>query len=260
MRIPDLAAVQRLIAAEVEESGLLDYKQDLVLKSPTHKRELCRDLTAMGNGGGGTLIYGIRELEGRDGIPEEVTPLTDRSLPLSVADIVRDSVRSPLLYEMAAHDVGDGYVLVVDVEPSGLGPYCVIGYDDFRYWKRHGKSKSEMSEAEIRDAYDLALRSADRQAARWEERALPLRTPERRLPHDDLGDSSGTRTRHPRHATGGVGRAAASGLHPEIPPAVGPEPRPARAAAVGRRLQLRAPGDADSNNAARMVCDHSRAS
>lgn len=32
-----------------------------------------------------------------------------------------------------------------------------------------------MSEAEIRDAYDLALRSADRQVARWKERALPLR-------------------------------------------------------------------------------------
>lgn len=175
MRLPDLAAVQRLIAAEVEESGLLDYKQDLVLKSPTQKRELCRDLTAMGNAGGGTLIYGLREAEGRDGIPEKIIPLTDRSLPLSVADIVRDSVRPPLLYEMAVHDVGDGFLLLVDVEPSGLGPYCVIGYGDFRFWKRHGKSKSEMSEAEIRDAYDLALRSADRQAMRWKERAFPLR-------------------------------------------------------------------------------------
>ncbi len=176
MRFPDLAAVQRLIAGEVEESGLLDYKRDLVLKSPTQKRELCRDLTAMGNAGGGTLIYGIGEAEGRDGIPDRITPLTDRSLPLSVADIVRDSVRSPLLFEMAMHDVGDGYLLLVDVEPSGLGPYCVIGYDDFRFWKRRGKSKSEMSEAEIRDAYDLSIRTADRQAARWKERALPLRT------------------------------------------------------------------------------------
>lgn len=176
MRIPDLAAVERLVTAEVEESGVLDYKQDLVLKSRTERRELCRDLTAIGNAGGGTLIFGVREVKDRDGIPEAIKPLTDSSLPLLVADIVRDSVRPPLLYEAAANEVDGGYVLVVDVEPSGLGPYMIIAYDEFRFWTRHGKSNSPMSEAEVRDAYDLALRWANRQGARWNDRALPLRS------------------------------------------------------------------------------------
>ncbi|MGH9030359.1 MAG: AlbA family DNA-binding domain-containing protein, partial [Acidimicrobiales bacterium] len=91
-------------------------------------------------------------------------------------DIARDSVRPPLLYEAAVHEVDGGYILVVDVEPSGLGPYMIIAYDEFRFWTRHGKSNSPMSEAEVRDAYELALRWADRQAARWKDRSLPLRS------------------------------------------------------------------------------------
>lgn len=181
MRHSDADVVQRLVDAKIPESSVLDYKRDLLLGSDGEKRELLRDLTAMGNGGGGTLIFGVSEKSGNDGIPDVVAPLTDPSVAVRLEDVVRDGARPPLLFEHAEYPVNGGFVMVVDVVPSALGPYMVSAYRNPGYYTRHGKSNAPMTEAEVRSAYTIALRSAERRAARWEERAFPLEA-ETRVP------------------------------------------------------------------------------
>ena len=69
--------------------------------------------------------------------------------------------------------MGVGWV-VVDVEPSLLGPYMIDAYKEKRYYKRTGESVHPMSEQEVRDAYAIALRVTERRTEVWKKHALPI--------------------------------------------------------------------------------------
>jgi hypothetical protein len=140
--------------------------------------EALKDLTAMGNGGGGTIIFGMDETEGDWPLAREVTPLTDRSLFAKLENIVRDGIRPPLIWDVDVLDVGDrDFVLSVDVMRSPLGPYMVEAYGNRRYHVRVGRRTEEMHEAMVRDAYELAARARDRQAEVWNAHSLPIMPP-----------------------------------------------------------------------------------
>ena len=100
----------------------------------------------MGNGGGGTVLFGVDEEPSNLGIPMRISWLKDPSLQGRLEDIVRTGIRPPLV--VTSSRVGDdaGYVLVVHVWPSPLGPYMVETYEDRRYYHRNGKSTAPMSE------------------------------------------------------------------------------------------------------------------
>jgi len=56
------AEIQRYIDDEEEESLALDYKAASALaKSDSKKAEITKDVSAMANSAGGTIIYGLRE-------------------------------------------------------------------------------------------------------------------------------------------------------------------------------------------------------
>ena len=59
MRFQDLSDVQRLIDQRVREVSALEFKSDAPLDSDEAKKKLLRDITSMGNSGGGTLIFGL---------------------------------------------------------------------------------------------------------------------------------------------------------------------------------------------------------
>ncbi len=167
--------IRRLIEEGLPESGSLEYKRSLNLGSEKERLETLKDLTGMGNGGGGTIIYGIEEAPDREGVPAGITPLIDQRLCGIFEDVVRSGVRPPLL--MSAHRIpwDTGYVLVVQVLRSSLGPYMVEGYGERRYYVRRGARTFPMGEQEVRDAYALALRSDRVREEGWKSRQLPLR-------------------------------------------------------------------------------------
>ena len=55
--------LQKLIQNEIEESTVLEYKGSFAKQNPKWKEELAKDISALANSNGGTIIFGIREKE-----------------------------------------------------------------------------------------------------------------------------------------------------------------------------------------------------
>lgn len=66
--------LQSLIDNQVDESTTLEYKSSFAKQKKEWKEELAKDVSAMANSNGGTIIYGIREKNGANGhsIPEKL--------------------------------------------------------------------------------------------------------------------------------------------------------------------------------------------
>jgi len=167
-----------LIAHGIPESGSLEFKEALPLGAQKERLEALKDLTGMANGGGGTVLFGLRE--DRDAghpVAAAVTPLTDFAQVGILEDIVRSGVRPPLLVEYTTIKVEGGYVLAVDVQHSPLGPYMVESYGHHTYYTRVGTRTGPMSEQAVRDAYTLAARAAERRPQLWTAHSLPITPP-----------------------------------------------------------------------------------
>jgi len=165
-----------LVADAIPESQILEYKSALSLETRRERAELLKDLTGIGNGGGGSVLFGVDEDDEGNGTAKALTPLTDPTIEGRMENIVRAGVQPPLLYEIRRIEVAGGFVLEVVVESSPLGPNMVTLYSDTegRYFKRHGRRVDQMSEQEVRDAYALALRAAEHRPELWREHGLPL--------------------------------------------------------------------------------------
>ena len=174
MRFNDIEGLRRLIVNRIPESDSLEYKSMLILATETQRLELLKDLTGMGNGGGGAVIFGMDE-EFESSIAKELTPMEFASIEGQVEDIVRDAIHPPLIWDHRLIPCGDGWILLAEVEPSIVGPYRIDAYKDGRYYKRYGKKTAPMSEQEVRDAYSLASRSSENRAEAWNSHFLPLK-------------------------------------------------------------------------------------
>jgi hypothetical protein len=174
MRFSRFEQLRNLIDLRIEESSSLEYKSELSLQGRTARRELLKDLTGMGNGGGGSIVFGIAE-ERENSAAESFSPLPSRSVIGQVESIVQDAVRPPLIWSHQSFSHRDGVILVIDVERSPLGPYMVDAYDDQRYYVRSGKHVTAMTESMVRDSYAIALRNSEHRDALWARHLLPMK-------------------------------------------------------------------------------------
>jgi hypothetical protein len=174
MAIRSASDIDRLVANKIAESPTLEYKETLPLVSRDERREALKDLSGMGNGGGGTILVGIGKDAQDPELPSRVAPLVDRSLIGRLEDIVRSGIRPPLLISYTPVDYGAGFVLVLDILRSPLGPYMVEGYGVRSYFTRSGSRTEPMTEQQVRDAYALAARARDRRGAIWDAHWLPM--------------------------------------------------------------------------------------
>lgn len=164
------------LADSTAEDQHFDIKQTLSLAARNERKELLKDLTGMGNGGGGTIAFGIAErVVGSDAVADRVVELSDRTLVGRLADLIANAVRPTLRWFPTVVDrPSGGYVLIVDVERSPLGPYMVDAYDDHRYWRRVHTSTMPMDERLVHDLYAEAVRWASQRDAVWAQVQLPL--------------------------------------------------------------------------------------
>lgn len=170
--------LERLVVDSVPESASLEYKKSLSLDTRPEKLEALKDLSGMANGGGGTVLFGIAESDGDWPTATDLIGLTDPGLPGRLEDIVRSGLQPPLLATSSVVEVKPGrYVLVVDVDRSPIGPHMVDAYGARTYHRRVGTRTFPMTETEVRDAYQLAMRIEDRRMRLWERHELPLAAP-----------------------------------------------------------------------------------
>ena len=175
MRIQDLADVQRLIDEKACEVAALEFKSDAPLDNREAKKKFARDVTSLGNIGGGTIIFGLKADDSTGvGIAQEITPIVNPSILSTMVDIINAAVRPPLLWNLTEFEAGAGRVVVAEVMPSSLGPYMVQGYGDNRYFRRSPAGVVEMTEFEVSSAYALAARSAEQRDAQWTKHFLPM--------------------------------------------------------------------------------------
>ena len=60
-KITSIEDINALIAAGVEESTTLECKSDINTTSDKWKGEMSKNVSAMANANGGTIIYGVKE-------------------------------------------------------------------------------------------------------------------------------------------------------------------------------------------------------
>lgn len=175
MRFTSKSQIDDLVTHRVVESASLEFKGELHLDKQSERSEALKDLSGMGNGGGGTILYGVVEDNGKDWpAARAVAPLTDFSLQARLENIVRDGMHPPLLVDYTPIEYDGGYVLAVEVRRSPVGAYMVESYGDRRFYRRVGSNVFKMSEPEVRDAYTLGLRTLERRPQLWVDHGLPL--------------------------------------------------------------------------------------
>ena len=178
MRIQNLSDVQRLIDQRVHEVPAIEFKSDAPLDGDAARRKFLRDVTSMGNSGGGTIIFGLTADDSSGvGVAMELSPIANPAILSIMENIVRDVVRPPLLWTLVDFEVGDGRVVIAEIQPSALGPYMVQGYDENRYYRRGETGVVRMTEFEVSSAYALAHRTAEHRDDEWRKHFLPMSTP-----------------------------------------------------------------------------------
>ena len=145
----DEARLQQMIG-KIEESHTLEYKAADALKN---KKEITKDVAAMANSAGGTLIYGLREFadEARSHLPERLDPINRVQFPKEWLENVISNI-APRIPDLRIHPVSlasgvDHVAYVVEI-PQGSTAHQS---NDFRYYRRYDFQSVPMYDHEIRD-------------------------------------------------------------------------------------------------------------
>ena len=156
-----LARVQSYIKAQIPETHSLDYGESGALGTDANsKKELVKNVTAMANSDGGTLIYGVKE---NGHIPTTIDAGVDPNVISKewIENLLIESIR-PKLSGLRIHQLNlvEGqpgpviYVIEVPKTEEG-GPHQSVL--EHRYYRRYNFRSSVMEDFEIRDAMRRSL-------------------------------------------------------------------------------------------------------
>lgn len=141
--------LQQMIQDGVEESLILDYKAADALDQKK-KTEIGKDVSAMANSAGGTIIYGIF---GQGHIPSYIDPIKRSSFSKERLEQIISSNIHPRIDGIVIHPVtigaigSDDVVYVVEIPQS----YTAHQSKSHKYYKRFNFESAPMEDYEIRD-------------------------------------------------------------------------------------------------------------
>lgn len=144
IKVSSFEDVRALIITRIEEGLTLDYKRDL-----GNNKEMAKDISALANTEGGTLIYGINSEDriptalswiGGDNIEERIQNVAATSIYPKVEGIAVSRYPNPSNDKQA--------IYVVQVPKSIHAPHMC----DNRYYKRHGSISIAMDHEEVKTA------------------------------------------------------------------------------------------------------------
>ena len=177
------AAVQALVAAQVRETEVLEFKAQPYPGAPpgaplpwTAEQELAKDITALTNTAGGLLLIGVEE---SDGAASAAAPFPDDPEALIQRlgrALVNHSAPASRVAWIPIAAVAGGHYLAVIVPPSPLAPHAVTGQrgDSRRplhWFVRDGADTRPLAESEVAERYRTRFRGADDQQIRRERLA-----------------------------------------------------------------------------------------
>lgn len=145
--------VDSAVAAQLQEDFDLDWKRDLPPTKDLKTHDFPKDVAAMANSGGGTIVYGIAEKDGcatgRKGVGNFPETHQATLLRAAVTNI------SPPVFGIKFHHIGEPgkEVVVMVVPPSVDGPHLIYKDNYFGAPIRNGAFTIWMLESQIEAAY-----------------------------------------------------------------------------------------------------------
>lgn len=180
----DESTLNEWIASEVEESETLEFKRTLPGRDDKGKHEFLKDVAAMANANGGTIVYGVADDDGTAG---ELAPITGVSADAEILRLGQslDASIEPRLSGVRFSPIPittGGFVLAVLVERSFSGPHRVTLNGKNAFYLRAQRHVAEFSYPQLREAFNLRTLAEDRMRAFRAERLTRIkagRTPRR---------------------------------------------------------------------------------
>lgn len=151
-----LQDVEDLIAREIREDSTIEFKRQINLTGSEARAEFLKDVSAMANAVGGTIIYGAVEGEGnqRGQIVDIKGQALDRDqLELQITNILRDGLDERLdgvLFAALPTGATGEYVFVLRVPASPLAPHR-ISTGKSQFYRRGSVSNDFMNTRQIRE-------------------------------------------------------------------------------------------------------------
>ena len=146
--------LNNLIRDKIEENDSLEYKGAGSLAREDKARiEITKDISAMANAAGGTLIYGVAEF--RDAaykhLPEKIDPINRNKFSKEWVENIILQIR-PRIPNLTIHSVQlrsslDHVAYVIEI-PQGATAHQAT---DFRYYRRYNFQATPMLDHEVRD-------------------------------------------------------------------------------------------------------------
>lgn len=158
MKFSTIEDLQSLIDNEIEESTVLEYKRSFRFdkenkENQKWRMELAKDVSAMANAIGGTIIYGIDENEiSKDHkVASELVPIPYKEMSKERLSQILSSNIQPIIdnieIRIIHNDANSGF-FIVQIPQSNTAHQNRI---DHRYYKRRNATVESMEDYEIRD-------------------------------------------------------------------------------------------------------------
>lgn len=151
--------IQQAVDEQVIERPDLDWKRELPQGNGDETRdEFAKDVAAMANSGGGTIVYGVEE-DRRTSAAKTIVAISSwddnrqRTLRTWAFNSIHPSVRG---LEFTSLETNGTKVIVLNVQPSADAPHLIVkNGGTFRAPRREGTATVYMSEREIESHYRL---------------------------------------------------------------------------------------------------------
>jgi hypothetical protein len=158
------ADLRALIENQVSERKTIEYKQALPGSSEGDRKEFLGDVSSFANASGGHLVYGMKE-EG--GLPIELCGLdvVDADSMVSALDNrIRDGIkpRMPGVIVWPVPLAAAKKAIVIRIPKSFASPHMVTYAGTSRFYARNSNGKYQLDVDEIRAAFLLSDRVAER--------------------------------------------------------------------------------------------------
>lgn len=146
----DIARLNQLISSRSEESLTLEYKAAAAFDD-TNRREITRDISAMANAHGGTIIYGMAEDSTHRHLPGKLDPIDRTKFPKEwleqVASNIQPRIESLKIIPVEIPPNPNHVVYVVEVLKATTAHQA----QDLKYYRRYNFECQAMPDYQIRE-------------------------------------------------------------------------------------------------------------
>lgn len=148
--------IANLVDDHVSERQHLEFKATFSYRDDGARLELLRDIVSMANGGGGYLLFGVRD-DGHGRAQTFAEPdlmARSDSMIQSIRGLCHDHIADRIEgIEIRSRSVKGNTVVIVRIPVSARRPHMVTLHGRTDFWTRIEDGKRQMSLAEIREAF-----------------------------------------------------------------------------------------------------------